>query len=233
MRNDGDGTFTDVAAHARVDNPTTRGAREYAVTWGLAFYDFNADGWEDLYVDGGSLQRVRSPDEQPNSVYVNNHNGTFLDLSSPSRANDPQPSRGAAFADYNRDGREDVFVVNQKANPDLYKNVTNIKGEHWLEVHTIGGMGRLPLAQGEAPYSNRDGCGARVTATLSRTVKLVREVFCGSTSQGSGSDPTLYFGLGTATSVKSLRIEWPSGIVQTLRNLKVDRYRNVMEPSRT
>jgi hypothetical protein len=89
---------------------------------------------------------------------------------------------------------------------------------HWLEVDTVGRR------------SNRDGCGAIVTAKLKRTVHLVREVFCGSTSLGSGSDSTVHFGLGRASTVRVLEILWPSGRRSVRRDVAVDRRIVVREP---
>src|SRR5207247_1235789 len=108
-RNRGDGTFQDVATAARVDRPW-QDARTPSITWGLAFADLNLDGWEDLYVAAGPLVSPSIP--LPNEILVNDGSGRFLDLSAGSGADDPGTSRGMAFADYDRDGRMDLFVVN-------------------------------------------------------------------------------------------------------------------------
>src|SRR5439155_10457827 len=118
-------------------------------------------------------------------------------LSAPSGAAEPGVSRGVAFADYDRDRLMDLYVVDQLGSPRLYHNVTPITGNHWLEVRTVG------------TSSNRDGCGARVTLTAG-TAKLLREVLCGSVSLASGADPTVHFGVVTATTV-TLTVLWPSG----------------------
>ena len=62
-RNGGDGTFTDVTAAAGIDDPPARG-------WGVVCADFNRDGWPDIYV---------ANDEEPNQLWINRHNGTFVD----------------------------------------------------------------------------------------------------------------------------------------------------------
>jgi len=77
--------------------------------------------------------------------------------------------------------------------------------------------------------SNRDGCGARLTARLQKGPTLVRQVFCGSISLASGSDSTVHLGLRDRSRVKRLMIEWPSGGVQVLRNVKADRLITVTE----
>jgi hypothetical protein len=220
LRNNGDGTFTDVASPAGVARPFQQ-VDQRNTTWGATFGDLNLDGWEDLYVGAGYLwtlnvwygERFAA---QPNELFVNAHDGKFLDLSAPSGAADPGQSRGVAVADYNRDGRLDLYVVNQNGSPRLYENVTPFRGDKWLEVNTVG------------TASNRDGCGARIVVTAGRA-KLTREVLCGSTSVSSGADKVVHFGLGRAKRV-SLRITWPSGTSQTYTKLELNRLVTLKEP---
>jgi hypothetical protein len=180
----------------------------------------NLDGWEDLYLAAGNFQR--SPDTpvgvQPNELYVNDGAGRFLDVSAATGAADPGESKGVALADYNRDGRMDVFVVNQGGQPHLYQNVTPSGPNHWLEVDTVG------------TASNRDGCGARLVARLADGGQLTREVLCGSTSVASGSQRRVHFGLGSAATVEHLDVVWPSGTHQTLDHVASDRVVTIQEP---
>ncbi len=217
LRNGGDGTFRDVAARTGVARPNQR-VREKSITWGLAFADLNLDGWEDLYVVGGSLAQEARPEPQANAVFANT-GGRFADLSAPSGAADDGVGRGLSLADYDRDGRVDLYVVNQGGRPLLFRNVTPRSGRHWLEVDTVGSA------------SNRDGCGATLVATVG-SAKLLRQVFCGSVGLGGGSDPVVHFGLGRAERVDKLRIVWPSGRVQTMRDVAGDRLLVVEEPRR-
>ena len=209
------GTFSSVTGGAGVTGSQVTSQK--SVTWGVQFSDFNLDSWPDLYFPNGSLRRDSSnPEPLANQLFANNH-GKFLDLSAPSMTNDPAISRGMSLTDFNRDGKPDMFVANQDGYPDLYQNTTATHG-HWLEL-TL-----------EGTKSNRDACGAWVTAKISKTVKLVREVFCGSVGVGSGNWKVLHFGLGKATNIASLTIEWPSGSTQVIKNLSVDRFKTVVEP---
>jgi hypothetical protein len=214
LRNNGKGSFTDVAAAAGVDRPY-QNLSQRSVTWGLAFADLNLDGWEDLYVVGGAL--MVDSEVQPNALFVG-RDSRFLDLSAPSRANDSAMGRGLALADFDRDGRMDLFVVNRGGPTRLYRNVTRKAGQHWLEVDTVG------------TTSNRDGCGARVVARVDKDTRLIREVFCGSVGLSSGSDSVVHFGLGDVKRLRRLIIEWPSGTVQVLRKIRADRLLTVLEP---
>ena len=212
-------SFSDVAGALGVARPAQR-ATYKSVTWGVSFHDLNLDGWEDLYFAAGNIitELGQVVGIQRNEVFVNTGNGKpFLDLSAPSRADDGRDSKGVAFADYDRDGDMDMFVVNQGGAPRLYRNVTPIENRHWLEVELTG------------TASNRDGCGAKLIATVG-SARLLRQVFCGSTSVGSGSQKAVHFGLGEATRVDRLAILWPSGKRQELTAVEVDRQLAVTEP---
>jgi hypothetical protein len=211
--NVGDGTFTDVAGAVRVDRKFQK-ADLHSITWGLAFGDLNLDGWEDLFVAAGDLDDRST---QPNEVFTAAGDGTFLDLSALSGADDTGSGRGVAVADYDRDGRLDVYVVNRLGSPILYRNATATSG-HWLEVDLTG------------TASNRDGCGARVLVSAGGSRQL-REVFCGSVGLSSGSDTVVHFGLGAAGSADRVVIDWPSGRRQVLRNQAADRLITVVEPA--
>ncbi|MGH2654896.1 MAG: CRTAC1 family protein, partial [Actinomycetota bacterium] len=213
--NDGGGMFSERGVDAGVARPKQRSG-VLSITWGLAFVDLNNDGWEDLYVAAGSLSAIE-PEPQPNAVFANAGDGAFYDLSAPSMADDPGVSRGVALADYDRDGRVDVYVVNQRGHPRLYRNVT-VGAGHWLEVDLTG------------TASNADGCGAWLEADLPGGGTLIRQVFCGSVGLGSGSDPVVHLGLGEAVQVNELRIRWPSGTVQTLTDVDADQLLPVTEP---
>ena len=99
----------------------------------------------------------------------------------------------------------------------LLHNITDTSGLHWLEVQTVGTV------------SNRQGCGARLVLTVGK-VKLLREVFCGSTSLSSGSDPTAHFGLGGYAGPLSLTVDWPSGARSVVSGLSADQLVQVTEP---
>ena len=211
LRNNGNGTFSDVASSVGAARPLQQATQE-SVTWGLGSYDFNLDGWADLYLAAGNIVKRAGQAAQTNELFVNDGTGRrFLDLSAPSGADDPGDSKGVAFADYDLDGRMDIFVLNQGGAPRLYRNITP-RGEYtWLEVEV------------EGTVSNRDGCGARVVLTLADGSRLTGQVSC------SGNQHAVHFGLGKNAKVAQLDIIWPSGIHQELRDPKVDRIVTVKE----
>jgi hypothetical protein len=220
LHNNGDGTFSDLGVDSKVDRRYDQSSTQVPVTWATAFYDFNLDGWEDLYFAAGNFRQALDDanEPQPNELFVNDHNGTFTDMSTASGSADKGSSKGVAFADYDRDGRMDMFVVNQGGTPDLLRNVTPMGKRHWLEVNPVG-------------RTNTDGCGARMVLKT-KTGSMLREVFCGSTSVASGSQRAPLFGLGQQTKGLTLTVTWPSGTKQVFKNLKkVDRFMRVVEPA--
>jgi hypothetical protein len=216
LHNQGDGTFKNTAGETGAAAPYLYSGA-LAITWGTIFGDFNLDGWEDLYAAAGYIEHDAEAVPQRNELLMNDHGKRFLDIRTPSHADDPARSRGVATADYDRDGRLDLIVVDQPGTIHLYRNVTARAKQYWLEVRTRG------------TRSNRDGCGARVTVAAQGGTQ-VREVFCGSVGLGSGSDTVVHFGLASAKVVSRLTVSWPSGVKQVLRQVKADRLATVTEP---
>jgi len=186
------------------------------ITWGTAFYDFDNDTWEDLYMAGGSL--LNGPTLYPGALFLNNQDGTFLDLtilSGPAAVNTSEPT--AVFADFNQDGFIDFFQAGLSGHPLLFMNNGPAQGNpnHWLEVKLVG------------TTSNRDAVGARLVASVSG-VNLLRTVVNGGGYQGS-STLIQHFGLGAAAQVDTLTIYWPSGKVQTVSNTSANQRITVTE----
>jgi hypothetical protein len=122
--------------------------------------------------------------------------------------------RGSAVADYDNDGDPDIAVSNSSGPLQLLRN-DGVHG-NWLGVELVGRR------------SNRQGVGARLTAETPSGRKRTRWVEAGS-SYLSTSDPRVLFGLGAETEVRTLTIQWPSGTVQTLKNLPAGKYVKVEE----
>ena len=221
LTNDANGlTFTLADAAAGAGAAAIEGQQR--VTWGSVFLDHDNDGDEDLYVVSGYLDIERNnPTEQPNLLLTNNGNGGFTDSSAGSGADDPGVGRGVAYLDYNGDGCLDLYVVNLGISASLpqetrlFRN-TCASNNNWLIVKTEGSA------------SNRDGIGARVKATAGGRTQ-VREVAAGGSSM-SQNMIAVHFGLGSAQSVDSIEIIWPSGIVQTLTDVDANQRLTAVEP---
>ncbi|MBI4662886.1 MAG: CRTAC1 family protein [Verrucomicrobia bacterium] len=209
FHNNRDSTFTQVeAAPFTTDTGFTLGS-----SWG----DYDNDGWLDLF--------VAETTGAPNRLYHNNGDGTFSRVTSGSIATDPGlASEGAVWGDYDRDGFLDLFVANglyssPQPNDYLYHNDGNSNA--WLTIKCVG------------TRSNRSAIGAkvRVKATINgRSYWQLREI---NTGDGwSGNPLEAHFGLGHATNVETLRIEWPSGTVQEFQNVAAKQLLTIIEPPR-
>ncbi len=210
-RNNGDGTFTKVTSGPVV----TQTRNSYGGAWG----DVDNDGDLDLLV---------SQADGNNSLFLNQGDGTFEALlpgtnygrlSGPVVA-DGGNSTGAAFADYDDDGDLDLVVVNYGEPPAVYTGNGN-NDAHWLTLSL----------QGRASNSRATGARVSIEAVLNgATVTQTREVNTNPSGYGSQSSPRVHFGLGAATVISSLEIQWPSGQIWDTTNVAVDQRLDIQEP---
>ena len=219
-------TFADTATLSGANIGAVGGAwvfegrllRQLRVTWGDVFFDVDNDGDEDLYVVSGHLDADPETNalEQPNVLLRNDGNGTFSDISEGSGSDDIGIGRGLATLDFNGDGCLDLVLSNFEGELKLLQNRC-ATGNNWLAVTTIGTNG------------NRDGIGARLTLVIGG-VTQIREIAAGSSQMGQNAIAA-HFGLGNASIIDSLTIQWPSGRVQTLTDVPVNQTLMVIEPA--
>ena len=179
--------------------------------WGARFVDFDNDGWKDLFVTQGhvmdNIERT-----QPGIHYretpllLRNTGGKFVDVSA--KAGAPflvdMAGRGAAFGDLNNDGAVDIVVSSNSGPARVFRNAA--RENNWLLIATVG------------VKSNRDGIGSSVRIVT----PLGHEQFGFVSAAGSylsAHDKRVHFGLGKERQVKLLEIRWPSGVVQTWKNV--------------
>jgi enediyne biosynthesis protein E4 len=205
--NNGDGTFTDVTTQTGTTN--VNGAL------GVQWEDYDNDGNLDLYI-------VNISREAPNRLFHNNGNGTFTDMASQAGVGAKLPGNGrgsdATFGDYDNDGFPDLMVDNGGGTSVgtyiLYRN--NGNSNHWLKVALRG------------TRSNRSGIGAKLRLVAGGKTQYTE--YTGQHYMGQNYIP-IHFGLGQATSVGSLTIQWPSGTRQKLTNIAANQTITVVEPS--
>ncbi len=215
-RNRGDGSFEDATFGSKI------GSRNFRMSgFGTRFIDYDNDGWQDLFIANGhvldniELFHKETAYAETKTMYKNVR-GKFDDVTA-SLGPDfqvPRVSRAAALADYDNDGDIDILVTNNGQAPELLQNDGGNQN-HWMEVRLYG------------TRSNRDGIGARVVVK-SGGATLVEEAKGGMSYQSS-HDPRLHFGLGAAARVDSIEVRWPSGVVDRLAGLAVDRIVGVKE----
>ena len=217
-RNDGDDNFTDVTYQVGLADPTVP-----FLAWGNGFLDFDNDGFLDIFIANGHVYpTVDQQDwgttwaERPQ--LFRNLGGTKFQEVPPATGSGLArviSARGAAFGDLFNDGRIDVVINNVDSTPVLLRNVVK-NGNHWITLKLVGG-----------PKSPRDAIGAKVFVTTG-SGRQRADVFSGA-SYGSSSDPRVHFGLGSATKIDKIEIDWPSGMKQEILPPGVDRIFTVVE----
>ncbi len=192
--------------------------------WGNGIFDFDNDGWKDLFVARANvLDNIQelTPSRkypEPNSVFRNLGGGKFADVSESAGADFQMAGahRGVAFGDLFNEGRIDAVVTQLDGPVKIFHNISET-GNHWVLLKLVG------------TRSNRMGIGAQIHLTAGDGRQQWNEA---TTAVGytAASDSRVHFGLGKSTRIASLEIRWPSGIKQTLRDLPADKVTTIEEP---
>jgi hypothetical protein len=213
FRNQGKGIFEDVTFRTKVAQATIRRS-----AWSMGMFDFNNDGWKDLFTaNAHANHRVElweSTDyRQSNSMLVNMKDGTFEDMSADvgKAFQIPRAHRGSAVGDFNGDGRMDVAVTAIQDETEIWENISP-SSNHWV-VFML-----------EGTKSNRDGIGTRITLLNQYNMMTTAVGYACSSQTG------VHFGLGDVDRLDKVELRWPSGTMQVLRDVKVDRAVRVKEP---
>ncbi len=213
-----DGTFTDLSRATK----TAEASMPY-VGWGVKFFDYDHDGWLDLLVVNGhvypQIEGAYPGGEyrQHKLFYRNLRNGTFADISNDvgEAMKERRASRGAAFGDYDEDGDLDVVVNDLDGPPMLLRNDGGAHAGNWIKLQLVG------------TKSNRNAVGAKVELKAGGLTQI-DEVHAGD-SYISHSDWRLHFGLGKAMTVDEITVRWPSGKVEKLTKVAVNRVMKIVE----
>ena len=215
--NNHDGTFNDDTYRSGIGNKAI-----LLSGVSMKFLDYDNDGWPDiLQLNGAMLDNVHLYHgevsyKEPLLMFRNLGKGQFEKVSDSLGPDFMRPiaGRGLATADYDNDGDIDIVTNNRGDYPSLLRNDGG-NANHWLEILLIG------------TKSNRDGVGASLKLT-SEGVSHVEQAK-GGMSYMSANDPRIFFGLGKRTKIDSLEITWPSGLVEKLTNVPIDKIIAVKE----
>jgi hypothetical protein len=215
--NQGGGLFDDATFRSKISYATF-----HLSGFGTRFLDYDNDGARDLFMANGhvldNIQRYHSETSyaEPKLMFRNNGHGIFENVTAQLGPDllAPRVSRGVAVGDYNNDGNLDILVSNNGQAAQLLRN-SGSNENHWLEILLIG------------TKSNRDGVGARVKLTAGDLTSYDQRK--GGMSYQSAQDPRLHFGIGRRTKIDSLEINWPSGLITKLSNVRCDQIIAVKE----
>ncbi len=190
--------------------------------WGAKFFDYDNDGWKDLFVGQGHVMdniELTQPSLKYTEPFLlmRNTGGKFQDVTRQSGEAmlAPRAARGVAFGDLDNDGCIDLVVNCNNQAPVILRNQGG-NGNHWLSINTVG------------TASNRDGIGARIRLVGESGAQQFAMVSTAS-SYLSANDKRAHFGLGKDKTARLIEITWPSGRVQKLENVKADQILSVTE----
>ena len=217
-KNNRDGTFEEVTYEfglGKVSLPKS--------DFGTRFFDYNNDGLVDLFVLNGHpfepIQKVfpETTYAEPPFLFENNGKG-FRDVAGErgSALKRSYLGRGLSTGDIDNDGDTDLLLMNAGEPPVLLRNDGGNRN-NWVGIKLVG------------TRSNRDAIGAWVTlkaGSLKRTKQLL-----GGTSYCSASDLRMMFGIGAKQGIDQVEVRWPSGLSSVLRDIPVNRYTTIREPS--
>lgn len=214
------GLFIDEATSAPIGQATL-----LTLTFGLFFFDYDLDGWPDLFLANGHVAddinkvQPKITYAQPPQLFRNEGKKKFVDVSR--KAGRPFQraivARGAAYGDFDNDGDLDIVI-------------TTNGGPAYLLRNDGGNQNRFIRFQTVGTTSNRDGIGAKVTLYLADGTRLFNYVRSGS-SYCSQSELPVTFGLGAAEKVARVEIEWPSGKIDRLSEPALNHLHIVREGS--
>jgi hypothetical protein len=217
--NDRNGEFTDQAASTGFGPVSIP-----FLGFGVKFFDFDNDGWQDIFVANGHVNPQVDQHAfgvsyaQRSLLFRNLSNGRLEEIGE--KAGAPlrlrKVARGAAAGDFDNDGRVDLLVSNLGAAPTLLRNAQPSTG-NWIKIALVG------------TRSNRDGLGALVQVKAGGVTQY-SEMRTNS-SYESASDPRLHFGLGNAVHVEQITVRWPSGVFDTIRGEKANQLLVIKEGS--
>ncbi|MEP6917854.1 MAG: CRTAC1 family protein, partial [Acidobacteriota bacterium] len=212
FRNDRRGGFTETTQSSGIAKASSK-----LSGWCTVIADLDNDGKKDIFAANSQANdRIGEFEaagwKQANAVFLNDGNGRFRDATAGSgMASAIAAHRGCGVADFNGDGRLDIVVLVLGEPAELWQN-QSAAGNHWLIIRPVG------------TRSNRDGIGTRIIAG-----EQVRTMTT-AVGYASSSDAGVHFGLGSATSVPRIELQWPSGARQVLESVKADQVLEVKEP---
>jgi hypothetical protein len=221
-RNLGNWNFEDATFQAGL------GLHTQYLGWGCGFFDFDNDGWPDLLICNGhvypEVEQLTTEAGYPHKklLYKNTRNGRFREVTQYAGPGItvPNASRGCAFGDFDNDGDVDFAINTVNGLPQLVRCDSTLDN-NWIKVKCIG------------VKSNRSAIGARLRCITTVTGEPKPHQQIDEVRSGGGyisqSDLRIHFGLGKAEKVDVLEVRWPSGQIDTVKDVKVNQLVHIKE----
>ena len=209
-RNIGNGLFEDITDRSGVATLFS-GKGE----WGAILFDYDNDTDLDIFSANGTAEELIL---QPQLLLENDGMGNFSDVGRyyGEYFREKRSGRAAAVVDYDNDGDLDLVVshIDLKASAALLRNDNNT-GNHWLGITLKGRQGPVSTV------------AARISVEIAGK-KIVRINQPGNTYL-SFNDPRIHFGLGTASRIDKLEVQWIDGTSNHLQDIEADRYITIIQ----
>ena len=207
LENSGDGRFHDVSARAGVDYLTGD-----AVGWGTGYFDYDNDGWLDLYLTATGISPIYGKAgmhfEYPDMLYHNQRDGSFSAVPQEQFSDGVYPTMGFSTADYDRDGRVDYVLTRWNEGHRLIQNRSHEAVKNGWIAFDLEGSNMMA----------RDAFGTRVYVVTDDGLTQLRELKSGS-SLGAGNELVLHFGLGDA-EIERIIVSWLNGDYHEYTNVE-------------
>jgi len=206
LLNEGNGTFSNISESANVE--------DLGMGWGTTFLDYDNDGWQDIYVANDFGFNPTFP--YYNVLYRNLGDETFTITETGEAISNEQNSYGTAILDYNLDGNLDILVANKGDDMGVQLLENADRPQHWIGLKLIG------------TDSNRDAIGAKISVTDNVGNTFYRELTAGC-SWSSQNTILQHIGVGSATEIDNVTIDWPAGTTETFSVSEIDQFYTITE----
>jgi len=227
-----DGKLKNAVFTHSFDSPMVHKLSWPNISWGSGLFDLDNDGDLDLFFANGHLNSVSGDNRQSNLLFENGGKGFYKNISESSGilATGKRIHRSAMFADYDNDGKIDMFVtVNGQQIEDGKGNTIfdPNQGKGILLKNKSRSNNSWVTVRLEGNKSNRDGFGALVTVQTNKTEQ--RQSLVSGQGYFSNHAKELYFGLGKSKIIDSIEVKWPSGLKQTFKEISPNQTVYILE----
>ena len=212
------GLFIDEAPSSTVGQSTL-----LSLTFGLFFFDYDLDGWPDIFLSNGHVAddinkvQPKITYAQAPKLFRNGGKKQFTEVTKSAGKPFQKPivGRGAAYGDYDNDGDQDILIVTNGGPAYLFRN----EG---------GNQNRFVRFKTEGTKANRSGIGAKVTLYMADGARLWNTVRAGS-SYCSQNEIDLTFGVGQVDKIARVEVEWPTGKIDRMTDVATNQLHLVKE----